>query len=370
MSWCKKRAYKLSCLGVAAAALLVAQDVMAQQPAQPTSQFAPDSSVFEQLTDLQRKISILEREVVLEDLRLRRRELDLQMQELERQNVDRQVERERVAREEQESSQKEQLELEREEAIRRAEEDLRISQLRAEREALLRSLELATEQEEAEAAAAAAALVEQEEVSEEPDEAVPSNQVRRRISSAGQQPNLIALPGGGEEPQNPGSPLVSDEFSADLDALAGMIGVQIPPSVTEPAPEQLAMVEIEPPPEPEPVPPVIRRLRGVSGQLTATLVLLNGGEVNVVEGDRIPGNWRIVSIEPEMVLAKHADADDPVPLAFGTRVVDTNPPPSNSFMMAEPQVAAEPSLPEPSMDGGFNPIGSGTIPVPGGFPDF
>ena len=363
--------YKSLKLGVASAAVLASLTLWSlpaasQGDSSQPSVFAPDPSVFEQLTDLQRQISILEREVVLEDLKLRRRELDLEMEELERRNLDREIERERVQREEQAENERERLEREREEAIRIAEEDLQISRLRAEREAVLRSLELATQQEEAAAAEAAADEATEESEAEDSDSVlvVPSNQVRRRVTSASPQPsNLIVAPGGSPEPAS-GSQFASADFNADLGALANMLGVQTPVA-PQPAPETVA---VEPEPEPEPVPPVVRRVRGAGGNISATLVLLGGGQVEVVEGADVPGGWSIVSITPSQVEAVHEDDEEPVRLAFGTRVVDTNAQAPSFVAVAE---TPPPQPVQPGLDGGFNPIGQGgSFPIPGGFSGF
>ncbi len=371
----KGNAIKMALLsGVFSAGFMFAvSDVMAQGGSASGSVFAPDPSVFEQLTDLQRQISILEREVVLEDLKLRRRELDLQMEELERRSLDRELERERVQRVEQEENERERLERERQEAIRRAEEDLRISALRAEREALLRSLEIATEQEEAAAEAArqeAEASDEEAENTEDDIVVVPSSQVRRRVNSASPQPNnLIVAPGAptAPAPATTSSDLEIGAFDADLAALTDMLGVQ-PPIQPEPevAPED---VEVSPPPEPDPIPPVVRRVRGAAGNISATLVLLGGGQVEVVEGDKIPGGWSIVSITPSQVEARHEDGEEAVRLAFGTRVVEPmqSPAPMVASIMPEPVEAPQ----QAGLSGGFGAIGtSGSFPIPGGFSGF
>lgn len=355
-----KSTYILSgiALGVASLALSMPSEVKAQQAG---TQFAPDPSVFEQLTDMQRQISLLEREVLLEDLKLRRRELDIQMQALEQQAADSQLERERIQREEREENEKARLEVERQEAIRRAEEDLRISQLRAEREALLRSIEIASEEEEA-AYAAANEPPPEEEPDDDGVRVVPNNQVQKvvRSSASSQQQNLIVAPGQQAETASMQAAQAASDFETDLGALADMLGVQTPqpiqaPAQIEAAPEE----EAEPEPEPEPIAPVVRKLKGVNGLLTATLVIEGGGVVDVIEGDRIPGDWKIVSIVPGTVMARHKDAEEDTRLAFGTRVAmaeSAMPPP-----VMQPQVV-EPA--GPSLSGGFNPIGTSPIPVP------
>ncbi|MAJ63879.1 MAG: hypothetical protein CL558_12245 [Alphaproteobacteria bacterium] len=342
-------------LGVASVALVAPFEVRAQQAG---SQFAPDPSVFEQLTDMQRQISLLEREVLLEDLKLRRRELDIQMQALEREATDRELERERLQRVEREESEKERLEIERQEAIRRAEEDLRISELRAEREAILRSIEIASEEEEA---AARAAMEPDPEPESEDDEdgvrVVPSNQVQRvsRLESS-QQQNLIVTPSAQAASSTIPAAQPGSNFETDLGALADMLGVPTPQPIQAPAEIE---VEAEPEPEPEPIAPVVRKLKGVNGLLTATLVIDGGGVVDVTEGDRIPGDWKIVSIVPGTVMARHKDADEDTRLAFGTRVAMAAG--AAPMMSMQPQEVVPTG---PSLSGGFNPIGTSPLPVP------
>ncbi|MBV6632820.1 MAG: type IV pilus biogenesis protein PilP [Alphaproteobacteria bacterium] len=384
----EKRYYSgVSVASVVAAAMIAISVPGASALAQgDASQFAPDASVFRQLTDLQRQISVLEREVVLEDLRLRRRELDLQMQELEQRNADRRLDRERIQREEREArerlreeEEKAVLEEERQRAIREAEEDLRISELRAQREALLRSLEIQTQREEqaleAEEAAAAAAAAQNEadSAAEAAGVTVDAAQVRQRQRverTVPREGSLIVAPGAPVE--SPTSlvadpnPTVGAAFDADLDELASLIGVSTPSTApaAEPAPEEIEVVEPEP--EPEPIAPVVKRLRGTGGILRANLVIAEGGEVEVSEGDSIPGGWTITSIVPDRVVARHEDGDEDVRLIFATRIA----------MADEPALPPMPAVvPEPGLSGGFNPIGTnsvqnGTFPVPGGFSGF
>lgn len=374
----KKLVYGLAGGAVLSVCLVCASPVHAQAP---TSQFAPDPSVFDELTSMQREISRLEREVVLQDLKLRRRELDLQMQDLEQKEADKRLEREQSKREEQEAEKQAKLQKEREDALKKAEEDLRISELRASREAILRKIQLATEEEEdaakkkREEEAAAKA---KEQAKGDGVEVVPEAQVQQWIRSTSAPPrDLIVTPGQQsdtsliEQPSQAASGIATaKDFDSDLTMIADMLGVQAP----KPAP-QVVEVAPEPEPEPDPVAPVVRLLRGVQGILKATLVLPKGGSVEVEEGDSIPDGWTITSIKPSAVMAKNEKLDKPVRLAFGTSVAMAEEP-----MM---QPAAMPAS-GPSLSGGFNPIGvasaataqpqaarQGTsFPVPSGFSGF
>jgi type IV pilus biogenesis protein PilP len=362
--------------GVSFLALTVAASGAFAQGGGGDLKFAPDASVFEQLTDLQSQIARLEREVVLEDLKLRRREIDIQMQELEQQEADKRLERQKTERVEREQIEQEKLAREREDAIRQAEEDLRISELRAQREAVLRSIELTTQEEEARVEKAKAEAEAAANKTDEPEDGVlvvPDAQVTQRIrSSAPQQQNLIVAPGSvPAEPPLSSPAQIGGSFDADLDVIASMLGVQAPAPVApepEPAP---AVVEVK---EPDPVPPVVRKLRGANGILRATLILAEGGMVEVQEGDQVPGGWKITSVRPGAVMARQEKADEDVRLAFGTRVAVAEMP----MPVMAPQPVSQPQQVQagPSLSGGFNPVsvgqpgGGGAIPVPGGFSGF
>ena len=304
----------------------------------------PDLSVFEQLTDMQRKVTVMEKEILLEDLKFKRQEIDARARELVEKEQDRQEERQALKEQKIKDEAEAALKKERDAVIKHAEEDLRLAELRAQQEFLLRSIEEQAKKDEdkkAEQAKAEQAKAEQEII-------LAREQARRSVRGAKQEDQpLIVTP---TRDQNP----VGDNLDAQLASLAPLIsGAPTGPgqsvnSMNEP----VAQAEVPPPPPPN---PVVRSVKGVGGQLLAQIILPEGGMVDVVEGDRIPGDWKIVKIDPDGVFVKKAKDKKTTRLSFGTKVnvpVEENPekndkPPATGFSI---------------------PLASNNFPIPSGLP--
>lgn len=279
----------------------------------------PDATVFDHLTDMQRKVTLMEKEILLEGLRNKRKQVDVEARELADKEEDRILEREQAKVEKQRELEETKAKQERDDLLKQAEEELRLAELRAQQESLLRSIE--------EQAKKAEVKKTEEEIILAREEA------RKSVRGVKQDPQpLIISPG--QEPAPTG-------IEGQLSALAPLVGALPAGQVQQPAPQ--AVVEPN---------PVVRSVKGIGGQLHAKIILPSGGEVDVIEGDKIPGDWKIVRVDVDGVFAKRPSDKKPVRLTFGNKI--------------DIPVAEVVSQPEQT---GFSiPLASNNFPIPPGLP--
>jgi type IV pilus biogenesis protein PilP len=307
----------------------------------------PDLSVFEQLTDMQRKATLIEKDILLEGLKLKRKQLDSQAREMVEKEEDRQLERQQAKDKKEKDEAEARIKKERDALIKEAEEDLRLSELRAQQESLLRTIEEQNKKDEALKAAQAKA----EQAKAEQDIVLAREDARRSVRGAqsGQDPLIVTTPSV-QPPLGNSASLDLKSGGENFDSqLASLVGGN--PTLTI---GQNAAVEPEKPPAPPPN-PVVKSVKGVGGQLIAKIILPDGGIVDVGEGDRIPGDWQVVKIDPDGVFAKKPKDKKSTRLSFGTKI----------NLPVEAVVEGESKQPET----GFSiPLASNNFPIPAGLP--
>lgn len=296
----------------------------------------PDANVFEQMTDLQRRSAVFEKQIALESLKLKRKEMELQAKELAQKEEDRDFERQQVKLEKEQELKDAKDKKEREDALKQAEEDLRLAEIRAQQETLLRSIEEQAkkdEQKKEEQAKIDKAKAEQDIV-------LGRDEARRTVRGVkqDQQPLIMSPAQAGQ----------GDSIENQLAALAPLVGTQ--PGV--PAQEPPKAAPVAPPPMPN---PVVRSVKGVGGQLVAHIILPEGGVIDASEGDRIPGGWKVVRVDQEGVFVKKAKDKKTTRLSFGTKI----------DMPVEETAVVEP---QPQANGFSIPLASNNFPIPSGMP--
>ncbi len=84
--------------------------------------------------------------------------------------------------------------------------------------------------------------------------------------------------------------------------------------------------------------PVVKRIEGIDGRLSASLLLGNGAQKIVKTGEKIPGGWTVAKIEVDSVsLVRRSEK---IRLGFGN-----TPAPAASTLPAVPDAQRSPELP-------------------------